>query len=204
MHASFPEPKMTQSAEMSVDAVLDASGLMGQVVEVLPYAARVLLLTDVTHSIPVQVNRNGLRAIAVGTGNPDYLELRHVAETADVKAGDLLVSSGLGQRFPSGYPVAQVTEVVHGSGQPFAIVRAVPTAMLNRSRYLMLVFSDSRTPEERAADAAEAQADADQKAAAEGAEAAAPAPAAEAGAETSDSEQAPAASSSTTVSEEAQ
>ena len=174
----------------------------------LPYAARVLLLTDVTHSIPVQVNRNGLRAIAVGTGNPDYLELRHVAETADVKAGDLLVSSGLGQRFPSGYPVAQVTEVVHGSGQPFAIVRAVPTAMLNRSRYLMLVFSDSRTPEERAADAAEAQAqaDADQKAAAEGAEAAAPAPApaAEAGAETSDSEQAPAASSSTTVSEEAQ
>ncbi|PNG02127.1 rod shape-determining protein MreC [Stutzerimonas kunmingensis] len=184
--------------------VLDASGLMGQVVEVLPYAARVLLLTDVTHSIPVQVNRNGLRAIAVGTGNPDYLELRHVAETADVKAGDLLVSSGLGQRFPSGYPVAQVTEVVHGSGQPFAIVRAVPTAMLNRSRYLMLVFSDSRTPEERAADAAEAQADADQKAAAEGAEAAAPAPAAEPGAETSDSEQAPAASSSTTVSEEAQ
>jgi len=186
--------------------VLDASGLMGQVVEVLPYAARVLLLTDVTHSIPVQVNRNGLRAIAVGTGNPDYLELRHVAETADVKAGDLLVSSGLGQRFPSGYPVAQVTEVVHGSGQPFAIVRAVPTAMLNRSRYLMLVFSDSRTPEERAADAAEAQADADQKAAAEGAEAAAPAPApaAEAGAETSDSEQAPAASSATTVSEEAQ
>ncbi len=116
----------------------------------------------------------------------------------------MLVSSGLGQRFPSGYPVAQVTEVVHGSGQPFAIVRAVPTAMLNRSRYLMLVFSDSRTPEERAADAAEAQADADQKAAAEGAEAAAPAPAAEAGAETSDSEQAPAASSSTTVSEEAQ
>ena len=81
--------------------VLDASGLMGQVVEVLPYAARVLLLTDVTHSIPVQVNRNGLRAIAVGTGNPDYLELRHVAETADIKAGDLLVSSGLGQRFPA-------------------------------------------------------------------------------------------------------
>ena len=99
----------------------------------------------------------------MGTGNPDYLELRHVAETADIKAGDLLVSSGLGQRFPSGYPVAQVTEVVHGSGQPFAIVRAVPTAMLNRSRYLMLVFSDSRTPEERAAAAAEAQADADRK-----------------------------------------
>ena len=145
--------------------VLDASGLMGQVVEVMPYAARVLLLTDVTHSIPVQVNRNGLRAIAIGTGNPDYLELRHVAETADIKEGDLLVSSGLGQRFPSGYPVAQVTEVVRGSGQPFAIVRAIPTAMLNRSRYLLLVFSDARSPEERAAAAAEAQATADREAA---------------------------------------
>ncbi len=145
--------------------VLDASGLMGQVVEVMPYAARVLLLTDVTHSIPVQVNRNGLRAIAVGTGNPDYLELRHVAETADIKEGDLLVSSGLGQRFPSGYPVGQVTEVVRGSGQPFAIVRAIPTAMLNRSRYLLLVFSDSRTPEERATAAAKAQEDADREAA---------------------------------------
>ena len=147
--------------------VLDASGLMGQVVEVMPYAARVLLLTDVTHSIPVQVNRNGLRAIAVGTGNPDYLELRHVAETADIKVGDLLVSSGLGQRFPSGYPVAQVTEVVRGSGQPFLIVKASPTAMLNRSRYLLLVFSDSRTPEERATAAAEAQESADREAAAQ-------------------------------------
>ncbi|MCQ4288684.1 rod shape-determining protein MreC [Pseudomonas stutzeri] len=156
--------------------VLDASGLMGQVVEVMPYAARVLLLTDVTHSIPVQVNRNGLRAIAVGTGSPDYLELRHVAETADIKEGDLLVSSGLGQRFPSGYPVAQVTEVVRGSGQPFLIVRAIPTAMLNRSRYLLLVFSDSRTPEERATDAAQAQETADREAASSG-ESATPAPA---------------------------
>jgi len=71
--------------------------------------------------------------------------------------GDLLVSSGLGQRFPAGYPVATVKEVIHDSGQPFAIVRAVPTAALNRSRYLLLVFSDSRTPEERANDAAKAQ-----------------------------------------------
>nr|WP_145140656.1 rod shape-determining protein MreC [Pseudomonas duriflava] len=148
--------------------VLDASGLMGQVVEVMPYAARVLLLTDVTHSIPVQVNRNGLRAIAVGTGNPERLELRHVADTADIKEGDLLVSSGLGQRFPAGYPVATVTDVVHDSGQPFAIVRAVPTAKLNRSRYVLLVFSDPRTPEERANDAAQAQEEADRKAAASG------------------------------------
>ncbi|MFL1528262.1 rod shape-determining protein MreC [Pseudomonas sp. O230] len=137
--------------------VLDARGLMGQVVELMPYTSRVLLLTDTTHSIPVQVNRNGLRAIASGTGNPERLELRHVADTADIKEGDLLVSSGLGQRFPAGYPVATVKEVIHDSGQPFAIVRAVPTAALNRSRYLLLVFSDTRTPEERANDAAQAQ-----------------------------------------------
>ncbi|MNF44094.1 Cell shape-determining protein MreC [compost metagenome] len=157
--------------------VLDALGLMGQVVEVMPYAARVLLLTDTTHSIPVQVNRNGLRAIAAGTGNPEQLELRHVADTADIKEGDLLVSSGLGQRFPAGYPVATVKEVIHDSGQPFAVVRAVPTARLNRSRYLLLVFSDRRTPEQRAVDAALAQEAADREAAAGGAPAAGPAPA---------------------------
>ncbi|WP_290369121.1 rod shape-determining protein MreC [Pseudomonas brassicacearum] len=154
--------------------VLDARGLMGQVVELMPYTSRVLLLTDTTHSIPVQVNRNGLRAIASGTGNPERLELRHVADTADIKEGDLLVSSGLGQRFPAGYPVATVKEVIHDSGQPFAIVRAVPTAALNRSRYLLLVFSDNRTPEERANDAAVAQEAQDRQ----GAESAAPATAA--------------------------
>ncbi|AZD06355.1 Rod shape-determining protein MreC [Pseudomonas chlororaphis] len=143
--------------------VLDARGLMGQVVELMPYTSRVLLLTDTTHSIPVQVNRNGLRAIASGTGNPERLELRHVADTADIKEGDLLVSSGLGQRFPAGYPVATVKEVIHDSGQPFAIVRAVPTAALNRSRYLLLVFSDNRTVEERANDAAQAQEAQDQQ-----------------------------------------
>ncbi|CAK9891119.1 hypothetical protein PS652_03972 [Pseudomonas fluorescens] len=143
--------------------VLDARGLMGQVVELMPYTSRVLLLTDTTHSIPVQVNRNGLRAIASGTGNPERLELRHVADTADIKEGDLLVSSGLGQRFPAGYPVATVKEVIHDSGQPFAIVRAIPTAALNRSRYLLLVFTDSRSPEQRASDAAIAQEEADRQ-----------------------------------------
>lgn len=143
--------------------VLDARGLMGQVVELMPYTARVLLLTDTTHSIPVQINRNGLRAIASGTGNPERLELRHVADTADVKEGDLLVSSGMGQRFPAGYPVATVNEVIHDSGQPFAIVRAIPTAALNRSRYMLLVFTDSRSAEQRATDAAMAQEEADRR-----------------------------------------
>lgn len=137
--------------------VLDARGLMGQVVELMPYTSRVLLLTDTTHSIPVQVNRNGLRAIASGTGNPESLELRHVADTADIKVGDLLVSSGLGQRFPAGYPVATVKEVIHDSGQPFAIVRRRADRSPEPQPLPVLVFSDSRTPEERANDAAKAQ-----------------------------------------------
>ena len=121
--------------------VLDATGLMGQVVEVMPFTSRVLLITDVSHSLPVQVNRNGLRAIATGTGNSDWLELRHVGDTADIRVDDIVVSSGLGQRFPAGYPVGRVTHVNRDSSQPFAEVRVEPTAQLNRSRYLLLVFS---------------------------------------------------------------
>ncbi len=141
--------------------VLDASGLMGQVVEVMPYTARVLLITDSSHSIPVQINRNSLRSIAVGTGNPERLELRHVADTADVRVGDLLVSSGLGQRFPAGYPVATVTEVRNDPSQAFAVINAEPTAKLNRSRYLLLVFNDGLSPEQRAEKAGEEQRKAD-------------------------------------------
>ncbi|MFO5893159.1 rod shape-determining protein MreC, partial [Pseudomonas aeruginosa] len=94
------------------------------------------------------------------------LKSRYVADTSDIKEFALLVSPGLGHSFPAGYPVATVKEVIHDSGQPFAVVRAVPTAKMNRSRYVLLVFSDSRTPEQRANDAAEAQEEADKKAAA--------------------------------------
>ena len=144
--------------------VLDARGLMGQVVEVMPYTSRVLLITDTSHAVPVQVNRNGLRAIANGLGLPESIELRHVADTADIKVGDLLVSSGLGQHFPAGYPVATVTEVNRDTGQPFAVVRAAPTAALNRSRHMLLVFTDQRSPEERAAASGEAKEQADRDA----------------------------------------
>jgi len=121
--------------------VLDASGLMGQVVEVLPHSARVLLVTDASHSLPVQINRNGLRAIASGTGRNEWLELRYVGDTADVREGDIVVSSGLGQRFPAGYPVGRVQTVTRHPAQSFAEVRVTPSAQLNRSRYLLLVFS---------------------------------------------------------------
>jgi rod shape-determining protein MreC len=121
--------------------LIDANGLMGQVVEAAPNSARVLLITDATHALPVQVNRNGVRAIAEGVGRLDRLELRHVASTEDIEVGDLLVSSGLGGRFPVGYPVATVTEVIADPGQPFATVTAAPSAALNRSRHVLLVFT---------------------------------------------------------------
>ena len=121
--------------------LIDAEGLMGQVVEVATNSARVLLITDATHAIPVQVNRNGIRAIAEGVGRLDSLELRHVASTEDIEVGDLLVSSGLGGRFPVGYPVAIVTEVLRDPGQAFARVKAMPNAALNRSRHVLLVFT---------------------------------------------------------------
>lgn len=136
--------------------VLDATGLMGQVVEVMPYTSRVLLLTDASHSLPVQVNRNGLRAIAAGTGSNEWLELRYVGDTADIRIDDLVVSSGLGQRFPSGYPVGRVTRVEREPGQPFAEVQIAPSAQLSRSRYLLLVFSpDSGYDEQREAEHAQ-------------------------------------------------
>jgi rod shape-determining protein MreC len=116
---------------------------MGQIIEVGPVYSRALLITDSTHALPVQVNRNGVRSIAEGTGLLHELMLRHVAATTDIQVGDLLVSSGLGQRFPVGYPVGVVTEVTVDPGQPFATVKATPSAALNRSRYVLLVFTHS-------------------------------------------------------------
>ncbi len=124
-------------------AVIDAHGLVGQVVEVSRFFSRVLLITDQTHAVPVQVNRNGVRAIAEGGGRIDQLELANVAATTDIRVGDLLVTSGLGGRFPAGYPVAQVHEVVEDPGEPFLTVRARPTARLDQSRHLLLIFNES-------------------------------------------------------------
>lgn len=127
-------------------ALLDAHGLMGQVEEVLPFTSWVLLITDSRHGTPVQVNRNGERAIARGSrGEAPGMELEYVPITADIEEGDLLVSSGLGQRFPKDYPVAQVTSVVHDPGQPFAIIRARPLAQMDRTRHVMLVIPDDES-----------------------------------------------------------
>jgi len=121
--------------------LIDADGLMGQVVEVSAGNSRALLITDATHSVPVQVNRNGVRAIAEGTGALGSMDIKHVSATTDIQVGDLLVTSGLGGRFPEGYPVAVVKEVERDPGETFARVLAVPSAALDRTRHVLLVFT---------------------------------------------------------------
>jgi rod shape-determining protein MreC len=122
--------------------LLDAQGLMGQVISTSFFSSRVLLISDQSHSVPVQVSRTNLRLIAEGTGASNELELMHVQNTADIRVGDLLVSSGLGDRFPVGYPVGVVNKVEHDPGRPFAVVTALPSALLNRSRHVLLVFTE--------------------------------------------------------------
>lgn len=123
-------------------AVLDADGLMGQVIEVYRTSSRVLLITDSTHALPVQVLRNGVRSIAEGSGNFGELSLRYVAPTTDIVVGDQLVSSGLGGRFPVGYPVGTVASVEPVAGDPYLAVTLSPTARIDRSRHLLLLFSE--------------------------------------------------------------
>lgn len=122
--------------------LLDAGGIMGQIVHVGPFSSTAMLITDPNHAIPVHVNRNGLRAIVVGTGATDLLEIPYLPNSADIEIGDLLTSSGLGGRFPPDYPVAEVTAVHKDPSQPYAVVYAKPAANLERSREVLLVWRD--------------------------------------------------------------
>ena len=134
--------KGSQSGVFVGQPLIDAQGLMGQVITTSLYTSRIMLIIDESHSVPVQVNRSNLRLIAQGTGITGQLELIHVPDTADIKEGDLLVSSGLGNRFPVGYPVGVVNKVEHDPSKPFAVVTANPSASLARSRHVLLVFAD--------------------------------------------------------------
>lgn len=122
-------------------AILDANGLMGQIQQTSSFTSRVLLVSDSSHAVPVEVVRNGLRAVLLGNGDANVLELVHVPDTADIREGDLLVSSGLGGRFPKGYPVAEVASITQEPGEPFVEIQARPKAELNRSRLVLVVFS---------------------------------------------------------------
>ena len=125
--------------------LVDADGVMGQIVHAGPYSSTAMLITDTSHAIPVQVNRNGLRSIALGSGTINRLELPYIPNSADILPGDLLISSGLGGRFPPGYPVATVIAVQHDPGNAFAAVVATPLAHLNRSREVLLIWPSQTT-----------------------------------------------------------
>ncbi len=130
----------------SGQALLDANGILGQITRTDPMSSEALLISDASHAVPVEVNRNGLRSIAVGTGDIGSLSLPFLPNNADIQKGDLLVSSGLGGTFPRGYPVAVVSSVARDLGEPFARVAAVPNAALGSIREVLLVFpGDSET-----------------------------------------------------------
>ncbi|HEX4969480.1 MAG TPA: rod shape-determining protein MreC [Steroidobacteraceae bacterium] len=122
--------------------VLDAFGVVGQVIQVGKSTATLMLITDAEHAVPVQVNRNGIRSIAVGTGEAAKLSLPYMTVESDVRRGDLLVSSGLDQIFPAGYPVATVTKVERNATDTFATVEARPLAQLDRDREVLLLWAD--------------------------------------------------------------
>jgi len=138
--------KGAQDGVTAGQSLIDSNGIMGQVVTTGPFSSQALLITDPSHALPVQVNRNGLRSIAVGTGSLNLLELLHVPNTADIRVGDLLVTSGLGGRFPSGYPVGRVINVERDSGEAFARVQVKPSARLERNREVLLVWP-ARAPQ---------------------------------------------------------
>jgi rod shape-determining protein MreC len=138
-------------------AMVDANGVVGQVIETGLFSAQAVLISDPDHALPVEINRNGLRTIAVGTGEFDRLDLPFLPNNADVNQGDLLVTSGLGGAFPAGYPVAVVDSVTRIPQEPFAAVSAKPAAELNQVREIMLIWSVAEdAPEEtREAEAGE-------------------------------------------------
>jgi rod shape-determining protein MreC len=127
-------------------AVLDDRGVVGQTMHVGPWSAEVILITDPEHALPVQIERTGLRTIAVGAGDSTSLALPYLPANADVHVGDVLVTSGLGGVFPPGYPVAKVTEVHKDAVQPLAHVRAAPFAHLDTDSEVMLIWFRHDTP----------------------------------------------------------
>lgn len=123
-------------------AIVDSSGVMGQVVEVSRSTSTAILVSDPNHAVPVQVRRSGVRTIAVGTGRTDQLVLPNIPPSADVQVGDELVTSGLGGTFPPGFPVATITELRPDDTRLFIVGEAAPSSALTRSGQVLLVWSE--------------------------------------------------------------
>ena len=126
--------------------VFDPSGVMGQITQVMPFTSAVTLITDPSHALPVQVQRNGLRAIAFGTGNSDRLRISYLSPNANIRVGDVLLSSGLGGRFPEGYPAARVVAVKNDPGEAFLSIDAIPIAQIDRASQVLLVWRGEQKP----------------------------------------------------------
>jgi rod shape-determining protein MreC len=126
-------------------AIVDAAGVIGQIIETGLATSQAMLISDPSHSLPVEVNRNGLRTIANGTGEFGRLDLPFITNNADIRPGDLLVTSGLGGAFPAGYPVAVIATVNRIPQEPFADVTATPSAALDQAREVMLIWSTTET-----------------------------------------------------------
>ena len=124
-------------------ALVDAQGVMGQVIRVNPETSVALLITDPNHGTPVEINRTGLRTFALGRGDGQSLSLPYLPGNADVQVGDVLVSSAIGGRFPAGYPVGKIQELKHEPGEHFMEAIALPAAKLNQGRQALLVWSES-------------------------------------------------------------
>lgn len=127
-------------------SVIDAGGLVGQVIEATPTTAVVLLLTDPDHAIPVAVARTGVRLVAYGTGRNGALELRNVPLSSDVRAGDALITSGLGGRFPAGFPVGTIAALRPDESRAFLVGDVVAAAQLDRGRDVLLLRQDRKPP----------------------------------------------------------
>jgi rod shape-determining protein MreC len=121
-------------------AMIDGQGIIGQVIRDHVFSSEAILISDIDHALPVELVRNRLRTIAMGTGDLERLSMPFLARNADVQAGDLIVTSGLGGTFPPGYPVGVVREVVSEVGQPFLEISAEPAASLNRIREVLLIW----------------------------------------------------------------
>jgi rod shape-determining protein MreC len=128
-------------------AVVDDAGVIGQLTRAHAFVSEVTLLTDLGLAIPVQVLRNGLRAIAFGGGSSGLLELRYMAANADVENGDVLVTSGIDGTYPAGLPVASVVRVERDASYTFARVLAQPLAGVERGRYALVLSPGARQPE---------------------------------------------------------
>ena len=122
--------------------VLDEKGIVGQILHVGVSSSRVILISDISHAIPVRIQRNGIRLIASGSGQIDRLIHNFVPHSADVKVGDLLVTSGLGGKYPEGYPVSRVVFVRTDESREFATIYSKPVAQIDRLRYMLLLSKE--------------------------------------------------------------